>query len=215
MSDTEIEEYKKSFEERIANIEKSLEDEELSDSERKIYEELLEKLKDTDYQAEQEAIKKTNEEKFEASKTTIVESKTEIDNILNKYGLIGDKNAISIIKTIEEQYGFIILTMIDTNMEVFSKLNLENIVINVKGGVPKTWVGVPFEEEDIKAISENKDFNIIQKIAIDGYVEFLNSMIAEPHNNNMIVSNLLTSLNFMSESSMKPQAIINYNVKFF
>ena len=131
MSDREIEEYEKSIEERIVNIEEKLADENLDENSRKIYEDLLGNLKDEDFLAEQEAIKKQSEEAFEQSKTSIEESKEEIKELIKKHGLTWDKRIDNLLSTSEQEIGYSALSNIDGFLYVYSKLDLDDIVLNI------------------------------------------------------------------------------------
>jgi hypothetical protein len=204
----------KSLEERIEILENDLKNEDLSDETRKGYEDLLEKLKDEEYQKEQEEIKRKMQEEFEKSKTSLEESKEEINSILDKYGVSNNKSIIELIKLMEDEYGYLILSMVDVNVEIFSKLNLENIVFNIKKGVKSNSHNVQIDEQKMKDLSENKiTLESLQSEIVDDFIDYLNKMIED--NNNMIVSSFMTSLNFISEASFPPLGILRHNVRFF
>jgi hypothetical protein len=203
----------KELDEQIKNITEMLENSELSDEERQVYEDMLERYSEEGYLEKQEAIAKSHQEAFEASKTTYIESEDEINEILEKYNLVGDKNAISLIKVMEEQYGFIILSMVDTNIKILSRLNLTDIIFNVKKNVGSNEYAVLVEESIIKEIQDSKNFELIDKFLMDSYIEYLNQLI-EKHDN-VVVTALMSSINIISEASFAPRGLVRYHAKFF
>ncbi len=78
------------LDEQIKNITEMLENSELSDEERQVYEDMLERYSEEGYLEKQAEINKSHQEAFEASKTTYIESEDEINEILEKYNLVGD-----------------------------------------------------------------------------------------------------------------------------
>lgn len=201
------------LDEQIKTITEQLENSELSDNERKVYEDMLERISEEGYLEKQEAINKSHQEAFEASKTTYVESEEEINEILAKYNLTGNKSAISLINIMEEQYGFIILSMVDTNIKILSRLNLSNIIFNVKKNVGSNEFVVKVDETTLSEIKETKNFDLIDKYLMDSYIDYLNELI-EKHDN-VVVSALMTSINIISEASFAPRGLVRYHAKFF
>jgi len=201
------------LDEQIKNITETLENSELSDAERKVYEDMLERISEEDYLKKQEEIQKSHQEAFEASKTTYSESEEEINEILEKYNLVGNKEAITLIKIMEEQYGFIILSMIDTNVKILSRLNLSNIVFNVKKGVGTNEFAVKVDESVIEDMQSSKNYDLLDKFLIDNYVAYLNDLIEKY--DNVIVSDFMSSINVISEASFAPRGMVRYHAKFF
>jgi hypothetical protein len=201
------------LDEQIKNITEMLENDDISDNERQVYEDMLERISEEGYLEKQEAINKSHEEAFEASKTTYVESEEEINEILAKYNLTGNKSAISLIRVMEEQYGFIILSMVDTNMKILSRLKLSDIIFNVKKNVGSNEFVVKVDETTLSEIKETKNFDLIDKYLMDSYIDYLNELI-EKHDN-VVVSALMTSINIISEASFAPRGLVRYHAKFF
>ena len=83
----------KELDEQIKTITEQLENSELSENERKVYEDMLERISEEGYLEKQEAITKSHQEAFEASKTTYTESESEINEILAKYNQFSKQNA--------------------------------------------------------------------------------------------------------------------------
>jgi hypothetical protein len=165
---------------------------------------------------ESENSKSENTKKIlEKNKTTFSKSKKEIDYILEKYGVSNDKRIIELIKLMEEQYGFLVLSMVDINVEIYSKLELDDIIFNIKKNTPSDVYVYSFANDIVENDSDDKNSfidSIISSIN-DSYIEHLNYKIKE--NDNMIVSAFMTSINILQDKSFKSVGTLKHSVKFF
>lgn len=153
---------------------------------------------------EWEEMKKKDAEKFEASKTTVEESKGNIQEILNKHGLTWDKRVDTLLKVSESQHGYIILSMLDKNLYVYSKLNLDDIIFNIKKGVSDSTYITSLEP----TLKKSEEYEVL-----DSYIEELNKEILKY--NNLTVSIFIANINIISEATFSPRALFRGNIVFF